>query len=605
MSDEHKDVNQHDPAPDAAPTEDDAVGSSAAATPQGDTPEPTRATPVGAERNTSDDTASGHQTGAAPAASDLSQGEACQSRWACWCESLGGPVSNLEWIWVGLCFIVGCMLRMTNVAGRPLWTDEFTTLITVRRPLFESFFNLQDPQPPLYQLALRFWLLFSSDPSPAEWLVRGPALLAGCLCVVAAWWFARVLFGSTVAAITTLGMAINPLMIYYSREARPYSLFVLMAVVSMIFFYQLLRTGRRNYLIAYAVSVALMFYSHYYTVFYIAGQVTFGAAAMWLEPQTRRHFKAVLIGVGGGLAGSLPAIWMFSYLIGHGMPGANWTTQLYPALVAETTGELVGLQAIGPLCLIPVLAVFWPWRTPYDRGVDEASASPEGAVSTGGLSSWWVFRRPALYAAAWICFGLIVPFVGALVSGRGFVMRYALPLSIPVTALSIYYFLRLDAKVLALALILLFTYSAKKTWSEIKPTRGMREVVRFLHQHAGPTDHVVVVDWPFLEGDQRDQWVNPEVVGMKYYGYDDAKGPIKLVTAKQLGANQDGLLPEGSSYVVAYGSTIVELLNYLQQQGEYSLIREWTFTRRDRKQHWLKIFHIRTEPGSRHPTKAP
>ena len=134
------------------------------------------------------------------------------------------PVARFEWAGLAACFIAGAWIRFTNVAGRPLWTDEFTTIITAtRRGLWESFFTQQDPQPPLYQLWLRFLMVFTGD-QPSEWVVRSPALICGCLCVLAAWWFARVLFGPLMAMLCGVGIAINPMMIYYSREARPYTL---------------------------------------------------------------------------------------------------------------------------------------------------------------------------------------------------------------------------------------------------------------------------------------------------------------------------------------------------------------------------------------------
>jgi len=65
------------------------------------------------------------------------------------------PIGLVEWLWLAGCTLLGAAFRAANLAARPLWDDELTTLITIRRPIADGLISPQDPQPPLYQLLLR------------------------------------------------------------------------------------------------------------------------------------------------------------------------------------------------------------------------------------------------------------------------------------------------------------------------------------------------------------------------------------------------------------------------------------------------------------------
>ena len=316
------------------------------------------------ETSTSSESPDGQQLTPGPEHefSQLGTDEGFAARWL----GIESPVAVWEWTWVAICFLGGAWLRCTNMAGRPLWTDEFTTLITAsKRGLFESFFTQQDPQPPLYQLLLRFVMLFTGD-HPGEWAVRGPAVVAGVLCVVVVWWYARMLFSPLIAALVSVAIAVNPLMVYYSREARPYSWFALGAILSMGFFYQLIRTGRRGHIVGYAVATGVMFLSHYYAIFCVAAQLLFLAGDLVCKGPSRRHIKPVIIGFVAALAASLPAVLLFGRLLYQGMSGAWWIARPSPIDAVDALGDLMGLRVLGVACLVPLVSAFWLTRTPLN-----------------------------------------------------------------------------------------------------------------------------------------------------------------------------------------------------------------------------------------------
>ncbi len=463
-------------------------------------------------------------------------------------------------------------------------------ITATERGLWESFFTQQDPQPPLYQLLLRFLMLFTSD-QPAEWIVRGPALVGGVLCVMAAWWFARVLFSPFIAALTALGIAINPLMVYYAREARPYSLFTLAAALSMTFFYRVMKSGQRRDLIGYAVVTAVMCHLHYYAVFCIAAQVVFLIMDIVLSGSSRSRLKPVFMGFGAAAVLSLPAISLFLRLLSQGMPGAWWIAKPSPIEAPDTLGDLLGLRAVGVVCLIPLVSAFWLSRTPYDwsaDGSDGAARDPGVGLDEG----WWARRRAVIYAALWVGFGLFVPIAGSILYKPGFVMRYALPVTIPMLAMGLVYAYRLNRTVFILTVVALFGYTLPKAVSQTRPQPGMRELVATLHAQAKVTDRIRVADWKFS-----DDYINPEVYGMRYYGYE---GSADLIPVKEF---EDWLrspdekarvLPAGRTFMICFGSTVNPVRDYLSRRGRAFEIRE--FGRRSFLIDTLKLVRIEAQP---------
>ncbi len=71
-------------------------------------------------------------------------------------------------------------------------------------------------------------------------------------------------------------VAVNPLFVWYSQEARAYGLFVLMAALAMLCFLRALREPTRARMAAFALAGALALLTHYFAVFLLIPM------ALWL-----------------------------------------------------------------------------------------------------------------------------------------------------------------------------------------------------------------------------------------------------------------------------------------------------------------------------------
>lgn len=134
---------------------------------------------------------------------------------------------SLVFFYLSFILALGLGLRLINL-NQSLWLDEAITAVAVRNNSFIELlikFSPNDFHPPLYYLFLKLWTIFFGF---TEIVLRMPSVIFGVLAI-----FFIYKIGGKKAAIL---MAVNPLAIYYSQEARMYSLAMLLVTASVFFF---------------------------------------------------------------------------------------------------------------------------------------------------------------------------------------------------------------------------------------------------------------------------------------------------------------------------------------------------------------------------------
>lgn len=130
-----------------------------------------------------------------------------------------------------LILILGLVLRLVNL-NQSLWLDESISALAVKSQSFWDIltqFSPGDVHPPLYYLVLKLWTNFFGY---SEVALRFPSVLFG----VVASYFVYLIGKKKIGLLAGLFLAVNPLAIYYSQEARMYSLALLAVTASFFFF---------------------------------------------------------------------------------------------------------------------------------------------------------------------------------------------------------------------------------------------------------------------------------------------------------------------------------------------------------------------------------
>ncbi len=118
--------------------------------------------------------------------------------------------------------LLGTVLRLISI-NQSLWLDEATTALAAKMSLADIFtkFFPGDFHPPLYYLLMKGWgSLFGLS----EISLRTPSVIFGILTIYLIYLIAKKIFDTKTARIASILAATSGLLIYYSQEARMYSL---------------------------------------------------------------------------------------------------------------------------------------------------------------------------------------------------------------------------------------------------------------------------------------------------------------------------------------------------------------------------------------------
>ena len=212
--------------------------------------------------------------------------------------------------------LVATFLRLTNLGTKSLWLDE-------SYHIYESSLNwhdlLQSIHHPFgayslsYHLFLRYWLLLGNS----EAAMRGLSVLFGVVTVLAVWRLGAELFDSPTGLIAAALVSSNALLIQYSQEICAYTLTVLLAVLSSLYFFRALQNGDRGNWAGYTVTSILMLYSHVLSILVVAAHVV--ALFVCRRWMLGRRAVVSLAAIGAGFvllawcllfAPPLPRIWL-------------------------------------------------------------------------------------------------------------------------------------------------------------------------------------------------------------------------------------------------------------------------------------------------------
>lgn len=164
--------------------------------------------------------------------------------------------------------LLAIALRLINL-GHSYWGDEQATV----RLLRQSFWQMlrhgipgSESTPPLYYVIASAW---SHVFGTSEVAVRSLTALIGVATVVVAYAIGVELRSRRAGLILSTFVAVSPLMVWFSQDARAYGLMVLLTSVGLLFFAQALRTSTSKSIWLWALASALALTAHYFAIFVV------------------------------------------------------------------------------------------------------------------------------------------------------------------------------------------------------------------------------------------------------------------------------------------------------------------------------------------------
>jgi mannosyltransferase len=198
------------------------------------------------------------------------------------------------WLLAGI-VAIGAAIRFSTLDQQSFWLDEATTWGIVSHGLGHVLSTVPKTEstPPLYYVLVWLWTqLFGTG----EVGLRSFSALCGTLTIPVMWAVGRRLASERIGLVAALVTAVNPLLFWYSQEARTYALLVLLSALSLLAFLRALEEPSRGRLVAWGAIGALTVLAHYFGAFIVGGE------ALWLAWALHRRGTLTAARAAAGLA---------------------------------------------------------------------------------------------------------------------------------------------------------------------------------------------------------------------------------------------------------------------------------------------------------------
>ena len=173
---------------------------------------------------------------------------------------------NLKLIFI---FVFAFLIRLIGL-NQSLWLDEATTTKVVKQFSYLSIINQFSPfdfHPPLYYLLMKFW---TSIFGYSEVIIRMPSVIFSLITGYIVYRIGKLLAGEEIGIWASLLFLSNPLIVYYSQEARMYMTTTMFLTGGVYYFlkYQSDKSNIKN-IFFMNLCFLLSFFSFYGAIFLI------------------------------------------------------------------------------------------------------------------------------------------------------------------------------------------------------------------------------------------------------------------------------------------------------------------------------------------------
>jgi uncharacterized membrane protein len=369
-----------------------------------------------------------------------------QARTAAAAAAAPGERSRSAAIQVDLCVlaaitVLAAVLRFATLTDQSLWYDEAQAVHEMGRSFggMLHLWSINEPNPPLFFVVAWPWVRVFGTGAAG---LRSLSAVAGIALIPIVWACGRELISSRAGLVAAAFAAVNPLLIWYSQEAREYMLLTTLCAGSLLLFARARRQPTTRRIAWWAVVSALALATQYFAAFLVF------AETLWLLWSARSRMSVIalvaLVAVEGALV---------PHAISHASHPTKW------------------IDSVGPLSVrLRQMPVIFAVNTLYKSG---SALARDGLLLAAVLAAVVIFLlvvgagtrelRGAGVAVALAGCVVLIPLALALVGHDYFETRAMIgawvPLALVLGAACTTGRLRIPGAILAALLLVLFVWS--------------------------------------------------------------------------------------------------------------------------------------------------
>lgn len=298
--------------------------------------------------------------------------------------------------------VLALVLLLLQADTRGIWQDEGLTLYQIRLPFIEILANripvadamTPNTVPPFFFLILGMWgRLFGFE----LWVLRLFSILCTLVVLFLLYGVGKAVGDARVGRIAALLGALSPVLWWYAQELRMYAFLLVPTTLSVGLLWRWYRTSAHGFprltILAYALTVAVMVWTHYISFYLVAAQVLW--VVLVLFPRHPRIVTGVVVAV------VVVAVPLLPFAIARLGIGAERDFFFMPLHVIAT--DVVQSFAFGT----PQFVSRWEeigWFMPVAWGLL-------------GFGAWQAKRVGGWSLAGLLCLGVALPVVAVAVLG--------------------------------------------------------------------------------------------------------------------------------------------------------------------------------------------
>ena len=470
-----------------------------------------------------------------------------------------------EWLRMGAVLAVLMLISLwirADFISDQFWMDEAITVGISSHSLGSIPGILrQDGSPPLFYILLHFWMqMVGNSQIATHWLSE----IFGVLTIPVSYWAGKSLYGTRAGWISAILFTVNGFLDYYAVETRMYEMMALLGLLATIGFIQGFALRRRKYVILFSGSLALMFYTHAWAIYFSAGSVL-SLVVLYLvsDDDTRQGLiKDALLAYVAAVVLFLP--WLPNFIFQMIHTAAPWDNKpRFGALIQISQNVLGGVA-------ISVALVFTAGIGYANLTTKRLRRSPEARI--------------ALMLLCLIVFTFMVAWIGSQIT-PSWVVRYFAPV-VPAILLLLGFGMSRAGVLSAIVIIFTLIFMARPHAFIPNYKSNMQDISGELSGYLHPGDLVIVGQ--------------PEETPLAYYylpgglRWANTMGPVKdpsymdwvNALSRYRAANPNKIVPKLLS-TVKVGQEILYIRSLTE--GEINWKAPWTTEIQDRSAQWGRI----------------